>query len=118
MVGRLRRSGGGSGSGRRPVGGRGRPAGEADVEHLRSFVTSRVGVEGFIEPKTVVTEPTIVLVAADGEWTRRRVNGEGGARRLGSLLAIPVYDVAATGYPRRMREWTSRRNAGGDTGPP
>ena len=35
-----------------------------------------------------------------------------------SLVTIPVYDVAATGYPTRMREWTARRKAAGDIGVP
>jgi len=29
-----------------------------------------------------------------------------------------VYEVAATGYPKRMREWTARRKAAGETGVP
>ena len=75
-------------------------------------------MEAYVEPRTTVTEPTVVLVAADGEWTRRRISGPEAARDLGRRLAMPVYDVAAVGYPRRMREWTSRRKAAGDTGVP
>ena len=37
------------------------------------FVTARRGVEGFVEPRTAVSEVTLLLVAHDGEWTRRRV---------------------------------------------
>jgi hypothetical protein len=29
-----------------------------------------------------------------------------------------VYDVAAVGYPTRMREWTAKRKAAGEHGPP
>ena len=32
------------------------------------------GVEAYVEPKTTVTDVTVVLVADDGEWTRRRVD--------------------------------------------
>ncbi|UUZ58730.1 hypothetical protein LP418_21865 [Nocardioides sp. B-3] len=44
-----------------------------DVAHLTDFVTSRRGVEGFVEPRTAVSDVTLLLVAHDGEWTRRRV---------------------------------------------
>ena len=37
------------------------------------------GVEAFVEPKTTVTDLTVVLVAGDGEWTRRRAGGDAGA---------------------------------------
>jgi hypothetical protein len=75
--------------------------------HLEAFARSRRGVEGFVEPRTAVTEPTVVLVALDGEWTRRRLSDPGDAAALGAKLGIPVYDVHATGYPPRMREWTA-----------
>src|SRR5881398_4215881 len=77
----------------------------ADLAHLEQFVASRRGVEGYVEPRTSVTETTMVLVAADGEWTRRRIAGPDVARRLSKELAIPVYDAQVTGYPRRMREY-------------
>lgn len=86
----------------------------ADVTHLEQFARTRRGVEAFVEPQTVMTEMTIVLVAADGEWTRRRLPGPRAARALGESLGIPVYDVAATGYPPRMREWTRRRKLAGE----
>jgi hypothetical protein len=95
-----------------------RTANSADIAHLEQFARSRKGVEAFVEPRTTVTETTVVLVATDGEWTRRRVEGPAAARDLGRRLAIPVYDVAAVGYPKRMREWTARRKAAGDTGVP
>ncbi len=93
-----------------------RRASSADAMHLEQFAHTRRGVEAFVEPRTTVTETTIVLVAADGEWTRRRIDGPEAARELGRRLAIPVYDVAAVGYPKRMREWTARRKAAGETG--
>src|SRR5687768_16550878 len=40
-----------------------RGAGKADLTHLEQFVASRRGVEGYVEPRTAVTETTIVLVA-------------------------------------------------------
>jgi hypothetical protein len=81
----------------------------ADTGHLEQFARTRRGVEAYVEPRTTVTAMTVVLVADDGEWTRRRIDGPDGARRLGQRLGIPVYDVGATGYPQRMRDWTRRR---------
>ena len=90
-----------------------RVAGDTDVQHLTAFAGSRRGVEGFVEPQTQTTATTLVLVAVDGEWTRRRVGSPKAAFDLGRKLGIPVYDVAATGYPARMREWTAKRKAEG-----
>lgn len=86
-----------------------RPATKVDLQHLEEFVRSRKGVEAFIEPRTVVTETTVLLIAYDGEWTRRRVDGPEAARRFAHRLAIPVYDVALVGYPQRMRDFNERR---------
>ncbi|MDQ0365983.1 hypothetical protein [Catenuloplanes indicus] len=79
------------------------------LEHLTAFVTSRTGVEVFIEPKTTVTETTVILIAHDGEWTRRRVDSPEGARRFAHRMAIPVYDIQLVGYPQRMRDYNERR---------
>lgn len=86
-----------------------RAASSADLDHLEQWAASRRGVEAFVEPRTTVTETTVVLVAHDGEWTRRRVEGHEGARRLGKRLRIPLYDVAQMGYPQRMRDYTARQ---------
>lgn len=99
-------------------GGGGGGGAQNDTAHLMQFAQSRQGVEAFIEPKTAVTEMTAVLVAADGEWTRRRIPNEEVIRRAGTRLGIPVYDVSATGYPERMREYTRKRKEAGETGEP
>ncbi|MEV0948337.1 oxidoreductase [Rhodococcus sp. NPDC049939] len=80
-----------------------------DEAYLANWTRTHVGVEAYVEPQTTVTEVTVVLVASDGEWTRRRVGGERGARKLGEDLRIPVYDVRKTGYPKRMRDFDARR---------
>ena len=101
------------------LGGRGsrpgtvRVGGSAELDHLRTWAAERRGVEGFVEPETHTTSTTLVLVAGDGEWTRRRVDGPRAAFSFGSKEGIPVYDVAAVGYPARMREWTARQKAAG-----
>ena len=88
-----------------------RAASTADIDHLERWASARHGVEAFVEPRTTVTEITVVLVAHDGEWTRRRVDSGAGAQRLGKRLGIPVYDVAKIGYPKRMRDYTTRQRA-------
>ena len=101
VFGRLRRGGSKRGSrGNDPA---------ADLAYMRQWVAEHAGVEAFIEPKTTVTEVTVVLVAGDGEWTRRRAGGDAGARRLSDRLNIPVYDVQKVGYPQRMRDHDARR---------
>lgn len=77
-----------------------------DINHLSQFVESRRGVEAYVEPVTMATETTVVLVAHDGEWTRRRVESPAEARELAAKWQIPIYDAAVVGYPPRMREWT------------
>jgi hypothetical protein len=89
-----------------------------ELDHLAAWASSRRGVEGFVEPETSTTATTLVLVAGDGEWTRRRVASPKAAFVFGADRGIPVYDVAAVGYPSRMREWTARRRATGQTGVP
>jgi hypothetical protein len=101
--------------------GRNRPgtlrgATSADLNHLRDFIRSRQGVEAYLEPRTTVTDTTLVVVAADGEWTRRRVDGPEAAAGIAKKHAIPLYDAAQVGYPQRMRDWTAQRRAVGDTG--
>jgi hypothetical protein len=91
---------------RRPAGGHDP---DADLSYMRQWVAEHEGVEGYVEPQTTVTEVTVVLVAADGEWTRRRTGGHAGARRLSVQLQIPVYDVQKVGYPQRMRDHDARR---------
>jgi hypothetical protein len=88
---------------RAPTGGGG------DVAYLRAWAVGHYGVEAFVEPKTTVTDVTVVLVAADGEWTRRRTGGYAGARKLSAQLQIPLYDVQKVGYPQRMRDYDARR---------
>ena len=86
-----------------------RTAESADKDHLRDFVQSRNGVEAYFEPRTTVTDATVVLVAATGEWTRRRIGSLGDAQGFAKKHAIPLYDAGKVGYPQRMREWTRQR---------
>ena len=86
-----------------------RTSDSSDLAHLANFVSSRGGVEAYLEPRTAVTETTVVLVAATGEWTRRRVADPDRAAGFAKKNAIPLYDVAKVGYPQRMRAWDAAR---------
>ena len=99
---------------RRPRAGTLRTAVSADEQRLRDFATSRIGVEGFVEPRTAVTDVTLLLVAKDGEWTRRRVPSVEWAHDFANRLGIPSYDAAVVGYPQRMREYNRRVRDGQD----
>jgi len=88
----------------------------ADFDHLSGFLRTREGVEAFVEPRTTVTDTTIVLVARDGEWTRRRIDGPEGASRFAKSQGIPLYDVAVVGYQQRMRDYNARKKATGSDG--
>jgi hypothetical protein len=76
-----------------------------DRRYLEDFIATRRGVEAYVEPQTAVTSATVVLVAADGEWTRRAVPDAATAFAWAGKLGIPCYDVNLLGYPKRMREW-------------
>ncbi|MCC8927813.1 oxidoreductase [Rhodococcus sp. BGS-1C] len=78
------------------------------AQYLADWTAARIGVEAYVEPKTTVTPVTVVLVANDGEWTRRAVD-ERDLKKLGPDLKIPVYDVRKTRYPQRMRDYDARQ---------
>ena len=88
-----------------------RAAKSEDTRYLEQWITSRSGIEGFVEPRTAVTETTLLLVAKDGEWTRRRVPSVEWAHDFANGNGIPSYDAGLVGYPERMREW-NRRHGG------
>ena len=94
-----------------------RSADGADRDRLVEFIRTRSGVEAYLEPRTAVTDTTLVLVAGDGEWTRRRVASPEAAAALASKHGVPLYEAARVGYPQRMREWTARRKAAGEATP-
>jgi hypothetical protein len=97
-----------------PTGATVRASDTADAAHLRDFVTTRRGVEGFVEPRTTVSEVTLLLVAHDGEWTRRRVPSVDWAHDFANRLGVPSYDAAVVGIPQRMRDYNRRVKQGRD----
>lgn len=94
--------------GRRRPGGA-RAVNSQNIEYLREWAKQRRGVEGYLEPRTTVTETTLVLIAHDGEWTRRRVDGPTAAQRFARRNGIPYYEVTKVGYPQRMRDYQARQ---------
>jgi hypothetical protein len=108
---RLRRP---SGDGARTGSTRVRASSNEDERHLEDFVSSREGVEGFVEPRTAVNDVTLLLVAWDGEFTRRRVPSSEWAYKFCQRRGIAAYEAGVVGIPPRMREYISRKKARGD----
>lgn len=75
---------------------------------LVEWVEVRRGVEVFVEPRTTVTGTSMVLVAHDGEFTRRPVRDESAAVSFARAHALPIYDASVVGYPQRMRDYSRR----------
>lgn len=84
-------------------------ASRAITEHLERFISTRKGVEGFVEPQTTVTPVTLLLVAHDGEWTRRAVPNVAWAHNFANGHGVPSYDAAVVGIPQRMRDYNHRQ---------
>ena len=89
-----------------------RASDRADEQHLNAWVSARRGVEGFVEPRTAVSDVTLLLVAHDGEWTRRRVPSVQWAHQFCNKHRVPSYDAAVVGIPQRMRDYNRRKKAG------
>ena len=90
-----------------------RASNAADETHLQDFVVNRRGVEGFVEPRTAVSDVTLLLVAHDGEWTRRRVPSVDWAHKFCNNHQVPSYDAAVVGVPQRMRDYNRRKKQQG-----
>lgn len=96
-------AGGSTGGGRR---GRSRTK---VADDLAEWAGRRRGVEVYVEPKTAVTETSVVLVAHDGEFTRRRISSPKAAQKFAHEHQLPIYDAMIVGYPQRMRDYSRRQ---------
>lgn len=76
-----------------------------NFDALVAFGSSRRGVECYVEPPTKMYSMSVLLVADDGEYLRRAVDGLHDATRLCERLSIPLYDAAKVGYPKRVRDY-------------
>ncbi|HKT01875.1 MAG TPA: hypothetical protein VJT31_20305 [Rugosimonospora sp.] len=82
-----------------------REANADDLAALSAFITSRRGVELYLEPETTATDTTVVAIAHDGEWIRRRTGSPRAAHQIARRHTVPLYEAAKVGYPERMRAW-------------
>ena len=72
---------------------------------MADFVSTREGVEGWVEPRTAVSDVTLLLVAWDGEYTRRRVPSAEWAYTFCQRRGILAYEAGRVGIPQRMRDF-------------
>lgn len=94
-------------------------AGRAELARAREWIGARTGVEAYVEPATVNSSITVLLVAHDGEHTRVRVGSAREAADLARKAGIPVYDTNRVGVPQRKRDYDVRVARGGaSTGRP
>lgn len=77
-------------------------------DHLNHFVTTRRGVEAWVEQPTSFNPPSLLLVAADGESTRRGLPSAEYGYHFADECGIPCYDAGVVPYPKRMREYGLR----------
>jgi hypothetical protein len=72
-------------------------------DEIVEFLDTHEGVEAYVEPKTVMSPKSVVLVDAVGEWRRFELKEDAYLRRLSGERVLPIFDAALTGYPPRMR---------------
>jgi hypothetical protein len=78
-------------------------------DDILEFLNTHRGVEAYVEPKTVMSPKSVVLVDEVGDWRRFELREDAYLRRLAAEVGLPIFDAARTGYPPRMR----RRRDGG-----
>jgi hypothetical protein len=79
----------------------GRP--EERRSEMIAWLDAHADVEAYVEPKTVMSNLSVVLVDGDGEWKRFDLKEDRFLRQLAKERNVPVFDAARTGYPPRMR---------------
>ena len=72
-------------------------------DEMVAFIESHGGVEAYIEPKTMVSPMSVVLVDRDGEWRRFELREDRFLRQLGQTHRLRTFDASIVGYPPRMR---------------
>jgi hypothetical protein len=72
-------------------------------DEIAEFLDTHEGVEAYVEPMTVVSPKSVVLVDVVGEWRRFELKEDAHLRRLATERVLPIFDAALTGYPQRMR---------------
>lgn len=72
-------------------------------DEMMEFLSTHEGVEAYVEPKTVVSPKSVVLIDGTGEWRRYELEEDSSLRRISAERGLPIFDAALTGYPPRMR---------------
>jgi hypothetical protein len=72
-------------------------------DEIVEFLDTHEGVEAYVEPKTIMSPKSVVLVDPVGEWRRFELKEDAYLRRLSGERILPIFDAALTGYPPRMR---------------
>jgi len=80
-----------------------------DREAILAFLESHTGVEAYVEPKTVMHNLSVMLVAGDGEHKRFELSDDAFIRQLQATHNLRVLDAARVGYPQRMRDYLKRQ---------
>lgn len=81
----------------------------AATDALSEWVAAHRGIEVYVEPKTNLMTVTMVLVAHDGEFTRKQVASPQAAKSFARERQLPIYDATIVGYPQRMRDYSRRQ---------
>lgn len=61
-----------------------------------------------MERPTSLNPPSILLIATDGEWTRRAVPSVAFGHSFAIEHGLPSYDAGVVPYPKRMRDYNAR----------
>lgn len=85
------------------------------LQELDRFVAEHKGIEGFVEPQTPTSPPSLLLVDRYGEHLRAPLREPADAYAYCESHAIPVYEAQVVGYPKRMKDFEKRRRTGSDT---
>jgi hypothetical protein len=72
-------------------------------DEIVEFLNTHEGVEAYVEPKTVVSPRSVVLIDGAGEWRRFGLKEDASLRRVSAERGLPIFDAALIGYPPRMR---------------
>jgi hypothetical protein len=70
---------------------------------MGEFLNAHSGVEAYVEPETVVSPRSVVLVDGAGGWRRFPLRDDSVLRRVAGERGMPIFDASRTGYPSRMR---------------
>ncbi len=68
-----------------------------------AWLDAHVGVEAYVEPKTVVSPLSVVFVDEAGEWRRFELAEDRFLKAIAKERHIKVMDATRVGYPPRMR---------------